>query len=545
MSDRLDSLALRVKPLLGPAERLGIADDVIDAYVSATDRYAHLDQIDDAIAEFELSPADKLGEVLIPMLHSESWHANVLLLPLAHAFRTRGYEPRILVCYKTLPLCTKKQFMSDDVSTCAICHHETTAWFDAFGVDPIYLEEALPADYDPLLPHDMQGSEITHRGVNALKFGKSTARKYLRKYRIDYTDDHERDVVRRFTGAAIELVDATNSILDDYDIDAIVGHHGGYLYGGTILATGVERSIPSFVATPFLAHREGVIVVKNLRNRNSLASYAPREVLEKRIETPLTESEQAELEKYMNGRREGETIPDDKHYTKGTHASIDVPEGKIHLGLFSNLMWDASLIDSHDVFNSPFSWVMTTIDHVAGRDDIVLTIKPHPAESVRHSNDKMAEWIHRNVDPIPENVTVLQPDTDVSPYEMIQTLDLGLVYNSTLGLEMVHEGIPVVVAGDAHYRGFGFTEDPRTPGEYVDIIEKPSEIRVSDEQRRQCQRYSYYYFLERPIPFPQFKEVPEMGEVRHEDLAPGNEALDYLVERIIADDRAISYPSGD
>lgn len=542
VTDRLDSLALHMKPLLRPAERLGVAENIIDLYVGATDRYSNVDKVDDAIADYELDPDEKEGEVLIPFLHAESWHTNALLLPLAHAFKTRGYEPRLLVCYKTLPLCTKKQFMSDDVSTCAICHHETSAWLDAFGLDPIYLDEMLPDDYEPEFPTDLTSGEHVHRGVNTLKFGKSTARKHLRKYRIDHTDEYERDVVRRFTGAAVELVDATHAILDTYDIDAIVGHHSGYLYGGAILATGLEREIPSSVVTPFLAHRDGVVVVGNMRNRHTLPPYAAREVLVDRLETPLSDSEKRELRSYLSGRRDGESIPDAKHFTEGSHASLDVPDDKTHLGLFSNLMWDASLIDSHDVFNSPFSWVMTTIDHVAAREDVILTIKPHPAEAVRYSNDKMADWIRRNVDPIPENVTVLEPDTDVSPYEMIQTLDVGLVYNSTLGLEMVDDGVPVMVAGDAHYRGFGFTEDPETPKEYVDILDGVDELTVSDEQQRKGRRYAYYFFLERPIPFPQFRDIPEMGAVRHGDLEPGNEPLDYLVERILADDRAISYP---
>lgn len=542
LADRLDSLALHVKPILRPAERMGVAENIIDMYVSATDRYSHLDKVDDAIAEFELQPEDKEGEVLIPMLHAESWHANVLLLPLAHAFRTRGYEPRILVCYKTLPLCTKKQFKSDDVSTCAICHHETKAWLDAFGLESIYLDDILPDDYEPTYPEGLMSSERHHRGVNVLKFGKSTARKFLRTYRIDYSDEGERDIVRRFTGAAIELVDATHALLDTYDIDALVGHHSGYLYGGTILATGLERGVPSHAVSTFLAHREGVVTVNNMRNRHTLPPYAAREVLEERIKTPLTDAERSDLHEYLTGRRDGETIPETKHFTEGSHASIDVAEGKTHVGLFSNLMWDASLIDSHDVFNSPFSWVMATIDHLALREDIVLTIKPHPAEAVRYSNDKMADWIRRNIDPIPENVTVLEPDTEVSPYQMIQNLDVGLVYNSTLGIEMVYDGVPTVVAGDAHYRGFGFTEDPNTPGEYVDILESAERLDVSEEQRRRCERYAHYFFIQRPVPFPQFRDIPDMGEVCHDELGPGNDALDHLVERIIADDRAISYP---
>lgn len=544
-TERLKSLALRLKPILGPADRVGLADPLLDAYVSVTDRYDDLEKVDERIAAFELSEAEKKGEVLIPHLHAESWIANVLNLSMAHAFHTRGYEPVILTCYRSLPMCMEKQYKSDDASTCAMCHHESVAWLDAFGLEPTYVEDVLPDSYGAPVVDDPFVDEYTHEGVDVLKLAKSTTRKFLRKHRLDKEDDHEREILRRFIQAGVQLVEATDGVLARRDIDAVVGHHSGYLYGGTVLATGVAREVPTSVVTTFLAHRPGVILVSNMRNRHTLPPYAPREAIEYRLSTPLTSEEERAVDEYMAGRRDGSTIPDNKHFTKGSHRAIDVPEDTTHLGLFSNLMWDASLINSHDVFNSPFSWVMATIDHVADREDVVLTIKPHPAEAVRHSNDKMATWIRHNVDPIPENVTVLNPDTEVNPYEMIETLDVGLVYNSTLGIEMVYDDIPVVVTGDAHYRGFGFTYDPETPAAYVDLMQRPADLTVSDEMRDRVRRYAHYFFLERPIEYPQFGESPEMDTVDHDELGPGNERIDHIVERILADDRNICYPPRD
>ena len=61
---------------------------------------------------------------------------------------------------------------------------------------------------------------------------------------------------------------------------------------------------------------------------------------------------------------------------------------------------------------------------------------------------------------LPDHVRAVPPESDISTYDLIELADVGLVYTTTVGLEMAMRGIPVIVAGQTHYRGKGFTTDP-------------------------------------------------------------------------------------
>ena len=45
-------------------------------------------------------------------------------------------------------------------------------------------------------------------------------------------------------------------------------------------------------------------------------------------------------------------------------------------------------------------------------------------------------------------------------HDLVETAGLGLVYTTTVGLEMAMSGVPVIVIGQTHYRGKGFSLDP-------------------------------------------------------------------------------------
>jgi len=84
--------------------------------------------------------------------------------------------------------------------------------------------------------------------------------------------------------------------------------------------------------------------------------------------------------------------------------------------------------------------------------------------------------------------------------------DLGLVYTTTVGLEMAMNGLPVIVSGQTHYRGRGFTMDPDNWVAYFKllgaVLENPKVYRLSKEQVEHAWRYAYRFFFDYPRPFP-------------------------------------------
>jgi hypothetical protein len=104
---------------------------------------------------------------------------------------------------------------------------------------------------------------------------------------------------------------------------------------------------------------------------------------------------------------------------------------------------------------------------------------------------------------------------------LIEIADLGIVYTTTVGLEMAMSGVPVVVAGQTHYRNKGFTLDPDSWDSYFALLDQAirrladnhlqngnpqdrhtASFHLERAQVEQAWNYAYRFFFEFPLPFP-------------------------------------------
>jgi Lipid A disaccharide synthetase len=173
--------------------------------------------------------------------------------------------------------------------------------------------------------------------------------------------------------------------------------------------------------------------------------------------------------------------------------------------LATNVLGD-SLTLGREVFSQSMEdWLVKSLQYFAGRPDVQLVIRVHPGEVLIHGQSMM-DVIQRVLPKLPEFIHVIAPTEKVNTYDLIAAADVGLVYTTTVGLEMAMSGIPVVVVGNTHYRGRGFTQDPDTWVKYHKmlkaILEKPQDFRLTDEQVELAWAYAYRFFFNYPLPFP-------------------------------------------
>jgi hypothetical protein len=83
---------------------------------------------------------------------------------------------------------------------------------------------------------------------------------------------------------------------------------------------------------------------------------------------------------------------------------------------------------------------------------------------------------------------------------------LGLAYTTTVGMEMAMRGVPVILAGQTHYRGRGFTLEPATWDEYFALLERLLTNlpipRLPQDQVETAWNYAYRFFFDFPLSFP-------------------------------------------
>jgi hypothetical protein len=173
--------------------------------------------------------------------------------------------------------------------------------------------------------------------------------------------------------------------------------------------------------------------------------------------------------------------------------------------LATNVLGD-SLTLGRNVFSSSMSeWIARTVQYFASRNEIQLVVRVHPGERLTHG-PSMAAVVAEAVSPLPEHIHVIGPLEKVNTYDLMGLAQLGLVFTTTTGLEMALNGIPVIVSGQTHYAGRGFTLEPRTWDEYFGSLDRSladlPACALTPAQVDQAWRYAHHFFFSYPRHFP-------------------------------------------
>ncbi|PKO01395.1 MAG: hypothetical protein CVU43_13265 [Chloroflexi bacterium HGW-Chloroflexi-5] len=219
-----------------------------------------------------------------------------------------------------------------------------------------------------------------------------------------------------------------------------------------------------------------------------------------RIKNLFASREQAKVNE--NFTRQWQSLPSQGSETVREQLKLD---NRPIVLLATNVLGD-SLTLGRQVFSKTMAdWVSRTILYFIGRPDIQLVIRIHPGEILTREYS-MVDVVRQTLPELPEYIHVIQPEEKVNTYDLVEITDVGLVYTTTVGLEMALKGIPVVVAGQTHYRDRGFTFDPNSWVEYFKllgmILEDPKQFKLSKEKISIAWKYAYHFFYTFPLPFP-------------------------------------------
>lgn len=173
--------------------------------------------------------------------------------------------------------------------------------------------------------------------------------------------------------------------------------------------------------------------------------------------------------------------------------------------LATNVLGDSLTLGRNIFTHSMAEWIARTVQYFAGRTDVQLVVRVHPGEVLTHGLS-MAEVVRQVLPKLPEHIRLIAPTDSVNTYDLIEIADVGLVYTTTVGLEMAMSGLPVIVAGQTHFRGRGFTHDVDSWVNYFKtlgpMLDKPAQHRLSRAQVDLAWQYAYRFFFDYPRPFP-------------------------------------------
>lgn len=173
--------------------------------------------------------------------------------------------------------------------------------------------------------------------------------------------------------------------------------------------------------------------------------------------------------------------------------------------LATNVIGDSLTLGRQVFSDSMTEWLVQTVRYFSRFPEAQLVVRIHPGELVT-KGPSVASVVQGALPEIPAHIHLIPADAQVNTYDIVEIADLGLVYTTTVGMEMAMTGVPVIAVGQTHYRGKGFTLDPNSWEAYFDLLGQvlaaPEQFRLSREQVERAWEYAYRFFFEYPHPFP-------------------------------------------
>lgn len=432
-----------------------------------------LTSIDNILQNQDFAP-----KIFIPLIET-SHYQFYQVLGLAKSLEQRGAKIKVLICDSFLPGCEIKSVRSLNFSPCTTCRFNRNKIIKFFNLDVLYLSELVPEkSFDQM----KQLSEL-----NSEKLIKN----YLYEG-VDIAPSVRDSVVRYFYGALPEEGSPEiQKVREEHLLTAMIS---------VFVAKTVEAQwSPNIVLNnmnvysawePCFKFFESKGVTTNLISIsqfnynaitvNSLDLFKSNERfkrwLKKRAIQVLSEEEEGELDLFLNDRVSGNSEIFRKNAFFDEKKSIlehfDIDKNKRNVFLFSNIYWDVGMSDFGDLYDGVVSWVLDTIEAIKHDHSCHLYIKPHPGEVYDGTSSLkgLRDFINEKFDVLPNNVTIIHPEWKVNTYDLFQYIDLGIVYNGTVGLEMLLNEIPVVTTGLCPYRFLESCTTPKSIQEYWRIL---------------------------------------------------------------------------
>lgn len=487
-------------------------------------------------------------KVIIPLLET-SHYQMFQVLALAKAFEFRGAEVKVLICDSFLPGCEIKSSRSPRIDPCLSCRLNRKNALKYFNLNLVYLSDFI------------EQPVIEELNLKAKVNSKSHFENYIIE-NIDIGPAVNDSIVRFFYGAVPhQNSDQLSNVRRDHLITAMISLHVAKVIHETWNPDIVFNNMSVYSSwDPFYKYFESVNIKTNLVSIsqfnynaitiNSLDLYKSNsrynDWLKARNYNYLKDSEEAVLNTFINTRFSGESkiFKESAFFDPLESVSnhIDIDNSKKNIFLFSNIYWDVGMSDSSTLFSGVIEWVLDSIRYVEGNDSCHLYIKPHPGEVYDGSSSLkgIRDFINESFPELPENVTIIHPESKLKTYDLFPFIDIGLVYNGTLGLEMMLHNIPVIVCGLSPYGFLNSATVPDSIQSYKLVL--ANKISPSKIQSDEVRLFSYFYFIKTMIPWTLTKSAyadnfESFAFNSINDLKEGNDQyLDHICNSILKSD---------
>lgn len=427
---------------------------------------------------------------------------------LAKSLQLRGHDVSALICGNALTMCTTEYTVGSahDEKTCEHCVDFSQKFLDTVGIPySTYYKYISKEEIQKIKNKVNKMSEnkcenLIYKGVHVGALSKNSVLRYFKGTLTPDKNEYLRILHDELVNAII-ATDVAEKIMEKEKPDILVTRHLGYSSWGSFGEYFANRGVK--IRSPGEGYTRNTLRfdIGHIDDiNNSFVRYFEN-VRKKKF---LNKDEEKELKKFLEKRiaaDEGDTA--DYVYTSGqlNKEEFNFKKYDKTFAVFPNVPWDSSLRYANKSFNGVHEWISYTIELFKNKPKYQLIVKIHPSEiRVLKSKNTVLDYIKDQFKYLPENIKIISPDTKISPYELFKHIDVGIVYNGTIGLEMALDDTPVVVAGRSHYGNKGFTHDISAKEEYKKLL--LGNIPPLDEKSMNLAKiYAYFFFIKSFLPY--------------------------------------------
>ncbi|GAK58246.1 capsule polysaccharide biosynthesis protein [Candidatus Vecturithrix granuli] len=472
-------------------------------------------------------------------------------LILSNALRLHGARVDVLLCDQVMPVCDHRNIDTDTAETCAACWHHAHSLFMATDL-PLcrvseFLDKIREIEIYALLSSRPRETwlEMEYLGVRVGQIAYSSTLRHFLRGRLN--QEHHWQKFQQFLVTAIMMVDMSRKLIARLQPDALLISHGLYVTWGVLADYARQNGVQ--VTVYGYGYRKNSLLVSQGRTYHHDLLVEPTATWR---DQPFADEQHEEITQYLRSRVNGgldwiSYSPNPQVNHQEVIQQLNLDRSQPTIGMFTNLVWDAAVLFRGAVFSDMTSWVVETIRWGIEHSDMQLLIRCHPAEVRRKSQtrEKIADVIRSVFPELPSYIKIIPAESDLSTYTLSELIDVAIVYSSKIGLEFAARGIPVIVAGEAFYRGKGFTYDPLTKEEYFEQI---SEVNAQKQHKQThgtammpslqatdlALKYAYHYFFRRHITLPYFADHGVGNPITHftlDDLRPLTPGQNVMLDR--------------
>jgi hypothetical protein len=438
---------------------------------------------------------------------------------IAAALKIRGYDVRAVICDGSFRACIRRE-ITDGVpvsqwhEVCPRCKAETSSFLNLMGIKYSFIGDFVPEAVQSTLWE--KTASIEWGALESLSYGDVNIGKNVRSAIIRYLKGnslrrHE-DIVREYAFSGLVAAAAASSAFQDISPARIFMSHGIYVDWGPALQIAFSCKIPvtAWMASYLPARFYFRHVEDNVRiDFHNLSHSAWADCKN----TALSLLQESSLNTFLENRYKKQITFDMRNFKKlkgdidSLRKSFGLSSEKPVWGIISHVNWDCVSDYSPMAYNNFEGWILDTIQEIIQIKDVQWLIKIHPAEATDNPESGVQKLIQRYFPSLPPHVQLLSYDEDISPLDFYRLVDGGVTVYGTAGLELALLGKPVILAGEAHYGGKGFTYDGLTLSSYKQLLRTAGELNsLHDDQRSLVRKYAYCYFIQRQIPLPVVKD---------------------------------------